>query len=46
MRWNKGIAVFYSIIATIFSDAGNYDSATIYNQKALTIHKKMTINLM
>lgn len=40
MKWNKGIAAFNSIIATVFSDAGNYDSAICYNDKALAIHKK------
>jgi signal transduction histidine kinase len=40
MKWRKGIAVFNSIMATLFSDAGNYDSAIFYNEKALAIHKK------
>jgi signal transduction histidine kinase len=40
MKWGKGIAVFNSIVATLFSDAGNYDSAIFYNEKALAIHKK------
>jgi signal transduction histidine kinase/tetratricopeptide (TPR) repeat protein len=40
MKWSKAIAVFNSIIATIFNDAGNYDSALFYNNKALAVHKK------
>jgi signal transduction histidine kinase len=40
MKWGKGIAVFNSIVATLFSDAANYDSAIFYNEKALAIHKK------
>lgn len=39
MKWQRGIAVFHSIIATFFSDAGQYDSAISYNQVALNIHK-------
>lgn len=45
MNWSKGIAVFNSIIATIFNDAGAYDSAVYYNRKALEVHKKTTMHL-
>jgi signal transduction histidine kinase/tetratricopeptide (TPR) repeat protein len=40
MNWPKAIAIFNSAIATLFSDAGQYDSSVFYNDKALAIHKK------
>lgn len=40
MKWTKGVAVFNAIIATLYNDAGLYDSALYHNKKALDIHKK------
>lgn len=40
MKWAKGMAVLTADIATLFSDAGQYDSALLYTSQALDIHKK------
>ncbi|MFT3679089.1 MAG: tetratricopeptide repeat protein [Ferruginibacter sp.] len=40
MKWSKGIAVFHSNIARVYSDKGNYDSAITYYKKALVVHEK------
>jgi len=40
MKWSKGMAVLTADIATLFSDAGQYDSAQYYTSQALDIHAK------
>jgi signal transduction histidine kinase len=39
MRWTKAEAVFYSLKASIYSNASNFDSSIFYNKKALVIHQ-------
>ncbi len=38
MRWNKGIAVFNTLIGTLYSDQGKYDTAIDRYNKAYALH--------
>lgn len=39
MHWSKGMAVYYQLIGTLYSNKGEYEKALTYLQKSYSIHQ-------